>query len=141
MALPTVGGGQQLGDGNINEIRFESQIPYTTASTSATLTTDQISSGLILANQAASGAATYTLPTGTLLDAAWVNIRTNKKFDFTIVNISTVAAEDVTVAVGTGITAYGNLTVASNNAVTDISSATFRLVRTGVATYDLYRLS
>lgn len=141
MALPAVGGGQQFGDGNIAERAFQTQIPHVTATTSATLTVAQVVSGLIVANQGASGAATYTLPTGTLLDATLTNMKVNSFFDFTIVNISTTAAEDVTVAVGTGITAYGSLVVASNAAATDISSGTFRLVKTGTATYNLYRLT
>lgn len=109
--------------------------------TTTTLTAAEIVGGMITANQGAAGAATYTLPTGTLLAAALPStFAVGDSFDFTVTNISTVAAEDVTIQGGTGTTLKGSGAVASNNAATDISFATFRFVMTGTNTFDVYRV-
>jgi hypothetical protein len=55
--------------------------------------------------------------------------------------VSTVDAEDATIAVGTGWTLVGNVTIEANSATTKISSALFRARRTDTATWSLYRLS
>jgi hypothetical protein len=121
------------------------QVAPAAATTSTTLSGSALLNGLITANQGAAGAATYTLPLGTTLETAWValypDLAVNDAFDFSIVNISTVAAEDVTVATNTGWTLFGNVTVASNATTADISSATFRVRRTAANTFALYRLS
>lgn len=141
MAIPSVGGGQQIGDGNLTEVKLATQGTIATATVTATLTVTQVLAGIIRSNPGGSAAATYTLPTGTLLDATLTNAKVGSSVVFSINNISTDASEDVTVAVGTGITAYGNLFVASNAATTDKSSGRFQLTKTGTATYDLDRLS
>ena len=100
-----------------------------------------MASGFITANQGAAGAATYTFPTGTLLAAALpTSITTGDCFYFQAVNISTVAAEDVTFAGGTGTTLVGNATMASNAAVTDQAWATFLIRCTGYRTFSIYRV-
>ena len=141
MAIPSVGGGYQSTDGNQGEIKFGVQIAPATATTSAALTTTQLSTGIITINQGGGAATTLTLPTGTLMDAAYANLVTNNSIDIVFINVSTVGAEDATIAAGTGWTLVGNVTVASNAAVTDISSALFRARKTGTATWSLYRLS
>ena len=109
--------------------------------TSATLTAAEILGGLLTAAQGASGAATYTMPTGTDLQAALpTDFTTGDSFDFSIVNISTDAAEDVTVAGGVGTTAVGNMTIASNAAVGDQAWGTFRVRKTGTNAFSFYRI-
>ena len=141
MALPSVGGGYQLTDGNQNEMEFIPQAAPATASVTATLTVAQLAAGIITVNQAGAAACTLTLPTGALMDATFTNMQNNAAFDFSVINISTVDAEDATIAVGTGWTLVGNVTVAANSGVTQISSARFRARRTATATWTLYRLS
>ena len=141
MALPGVGGGYQLTDGNQNEMEFIPQVAPSTASVTATLTVAQLAVGILTVNQAGAAACTLTLPTGALMDATFTNMQNNASFDFSVINISTVDAEDATLAVGTGWTAVGNVTVAANSGVTTISSARFRARRTAAATWTLYRLS
>ena len=141
MALATVGGGYQLTDGNQNEMEFIPQVTPATASVTATLTVAQLATGIITVNQAGAAACTLTLPTGALMDATFTNMQNNASFDFSVINISTVDAEDATIAVGTGWTLVGNVTVAANSGVTQISSARFRARRTAAATWSLYRLS
>lgn len=111
----------------------------------ATITSAAILGGLITANQGGAAAATYTMPTGAVFAAVadpyfsggWP---IDYAIEFTIVNISTVAAEDVTVAGDTGMTAVGNMTIASNAAAADQAWGTFRVRKTGVATYSFYRV-
>ena len=121
------------------------QAAPTAMTTSATVASSAIISGLITANQGAAGAATYTLPTGAVFDAAVKAVlgtlmAANDAMDFTIVNISTNSAEDVTVAGATGMTAVGNMTVASNAAVTDQAWGTFRVRKTAAETFSFYRI-
>ncbi|MBK6594362.1 MAG: hypothetical protein IPG23_17605 [Burkholderiales bacterium] len=62
MALPSVGGGRQIGDGNINETPLGIQPAPQTATVTATLTAAQITGGIIVADTGTT-AATLTLPT------------------------------------------------------------------------------
>lgn len=140
MAIPSVGGGYQVGDGNLAEMQLETQIAPTALTTSVTLTAAQLSVGLLTSNQGAGGAPTYTLPTGTLMDATFTNCKVDSSFDFSLVNISTVAAEDATIAAGTDFTVVGSMVVASNAAATDKSAGRFRARRTATNTWVLYRI-
>ena len=117
------------------------KITVTAMTTTATVTVAAIIGGQITANQGAAGAATYTLPTGTVLAAALPSdFGVGDSLEFSITNISTNAAEDVTVAGDTGMTAKGSLIVAANSGVTELSFATFRIVNTGANTFDFYRI-
>ncbi len=112
--------------------------------TTTTLTAAEIIAGLLTANQGGGAAATYTMPLGTDLETALIaahpGLQNDDSFEFTIVNISTNAAEDVTVAGNTGTTAVGNMTIASNAAVADQAWGTFRVRRTGQNLYSFYRV-
>lgn len=134
MALPSVGGGYQLGDGNLNELQINESAAPQTATATATLTAAQILGNVLVANPSTS-AATYTLPTAAAIDAVLTNAKVGSTFDLYIVNIGT-SSGTVTLAVSTGVTDGGNALVAI--AVT--SSAHFRFRRTAEATYVAYRL-
>lgn len=109
--------------------------------TTTTLTAAEILGGLLTANQGAAGAASYTAPLGTDLAAALpTDFATGDSFDFTIVNISTNAAEIVTVVGNTGTTAVGNMTIAANGATTSQAWGTFRVRQTGSGTFSFYRI-
>lgn len=133
--------------GNAGVIFFRSAIlspqPAPAAlTTTATITVVQLFGRIITANQGASGAATYTTPTGTQIDNALPSsLLDSDSFELSITNISTDAAEDVTLAGGTGVTIIGNAVVASNAVATDQSAGTFRFRRTGAATYDVFRIA
>lgn len=114
----------------------------TAMTTSATVTVAALLGGIITANQGAAGAATYTLPTGTVFDAALPTTAiAGDSFDFAIVNISTNSAEIITVAGASGMVAKGNLTIAANNATTNKASGLFRIVKESASTFSFYRLS
>ena len=107
----------------------------------ATLSTPNILQGTIKCTPTA--AATYTMPTGATLAAALpTEFTTGDSLDFALVNIATNDTFDITVATAaSGTTMYGNLVVEANSATTKISSGIFRIVCSGAATYDVYRVS
>jgi hypothetical protein len=134
MALPSVGGGYQVGDGNLNELQINDSAAPQTATVTATLTAAQILGNVLVANPSTS-AATYTLPTGAAIDAVLTNAKIGSTFDLYIVNIGT-SSGTVTLAVSTGVSDGGNAVVA----VAITSSAHFRFRRTADATYVAYKL-
>lgn len=140
MALPNGAGGYQIGDGNTNEPVIQGI--GLTAFTGATvaLTTASLAGSLITLNGGTGGAVTATTPTAAAIDAAFPSIRTGSGFLVRICNISTVAAEDATLAGGTGVTIVGKAVVNSNDGATD-SGATFQFYRSGDAAYSVYRVS
>ncbi len=135
MALPSVGGGYQIGDGNVNEIQLLAAPAPQTATSTATLTAAQVTGEWLVANPSTS-AATYTLPTASALDAVLTNAKPGTTFDLFIVNTGTSSGA-VTLALGTGITDGGNALVA----VAVTSSALFRFRKTGDAAYVVYKIA
>ena len=91
--------------------------------------------GANLAGQLMSGnpgsAATYTLPTGTNMDAA-LDLGVNEAFDCSIVGFG---AGGITVATATGWTLVGSMAIAAG------VSGRFRVRKTAAATFTLYRLA
>jgi hypothetical protein len=140
MALPNSGGGYQFTDGNTNEIIMGVQAAPQTATTTATLTVAQITGG-ILVGTAGTGAVTYTLPTATAIDAVFTNAKVNSTFELTVINLGT-SSGIITMAVGTGITAVGNLLVAITGSAAGVGGAAqFLFRKTGDAAYSLYRIA
>lgn len=135
MALAQVGGGYQVGDGNVNEIRLGASAAPQTATSTATLTVAQILGNVLVANPSTS-AATYTLPTASAIDAVLGNAKVGSTFELAIVNTGT-SSGTVTLSMGTGITDGGNAAVAT--AIT--SSALFRFRKTGDAAYAVYKIA
>jgi hypothetical protein len=140
MALPTIGGGQQIGDGNLNEVLLGFNAAPQTATATATLTVTQIINGLLVGSPSTS-AASYTLPTAALIDATLTNAKVGSTFDLTIVNLGTSSGL-ITVVVGTGITAVGNLVIAITGSAAGVGGAAqFRFRKTGDAAYTVYRIA
>jgi hypothetical protein len=140
MALPTIGGGQQIGDGNLNEVLLSFNAAPQTATATATLTVTQIINGLLVGNPSTS-AASYTLPTAALIDATLTNAKVGSTFDLTIVNLGTSSGL-ITVVVGTGITAVGNLVIAITGSAAGVGGAAqFKFRKTGDAAYTVYRIA
>lgn len=135
MALPNGAGGVQIGSGNRNETIMSFGAAPQTATSTATLTAAQVVGGMLLANPSTS-AATYTLPTAALIDAAVPNATVGSTFDLSIVNIGT-SSGTVTLSMGTGITDGGNAAVA----VAITSSALFRFRKTAEGAYTVYKIA
>lgn len=140
MALPAVGGGYQYTDGNLNEQVMETQTDPQTATATATLTVAQITGGLLVGNPSTS-AASYTMPTATAIDAVMTNMKTSSCFLLNVVNIGTSSGV-ITMVVGTGITAVGNLVVAITGSAAGVGGAAqFLFRKTGTAAYSVYRIA
>ena len=140
MALPSVGGGYQNTDGNQNEQTIGTQAAPQTATATATLSVAQITGGLLVGSPSTT-AASYTLPTATLIDATMTNMKVNSTFRLNIINLGTSTGL-ITVVVGTGITAVGNLVVAITGSAAGVSGAAeFVFRKTDTAAYSVYRVS
>jgi len=107
------------------------QMTVTAKTATATLTAAELLGGFIDGTPTA--AATYTLPTATLMVAALNQGGIGNAIEFTIKN-SASGAYAITVAAGTGGTEKGTMTIAQNN------TKRFLLIVTGSTTYDVYSL-
>lgn len=135
MAIPNGAGGYQVGAGNRAETTLGYAAAPQTATATATLTAAQVVGGMLVANPSTS-AATYTLPTAALIDAAVPNATIGSTFDLYLVNTGTSSGA-VTLATATGLTDGGNAFVA----VAVTSSAMFRFRKTADAAYTVYKVA
>ena len=74
---------------------------------------------------------TVTMPTGSTMDTLISWATNNIGFDFSVIN---TASGTITMAVNTGVTSLGALTIATG------TSAQFRIRRTALSTYIMYRI-
>ena len=140
MALPSVGGGYQFTDGNTNELEIDTQAAPQTATSTATLTTTQVLGGLLVVDPTTT-ASSLTMPTATAIDAVMTNMKVNSTFRLTVINLGTSTGL-VTMVVGTGITAVGNLVVAITGSAAGVGGAAqFLFRKTGTAAYTVYRVA
>lgn len=130
MALPNGAGGYQLGAGNLTEIVLGTQTTPTAEVAAATLTAAELATGIITFNGTAGA---LTVPLGTDLDAAFPSMKVDSSFDFVIIN--TDASDAATVTANTGCTLVGVAAVAA------VTSAMWRVRKTGEATYVFYRIA
>jgi hypothetical protein len=133
MALPSVGGGYQFNDGNLNELKVSVAAAPTTAVDSVTLTAAQITNGIILGSP--STTAAYTLPLASDLDALLTNSKVGTVFDFRVINVT--GSGVITVTTNTGWTLVGLMTI--TNAAGTVRA--FRARDTGDGTWTLYAIS
>jgi hypothetical protein len=140
MALPNSGGGYQFTDGNTNEIVMGVQAAPQTATTTVTLTAAQVTGGVLVGTAGAS-AVSYTMPTAAAIDAVFTNAKVNSTFDLTVINLGTSSGV-ITMVVGTGITAVGNLLIAITGSAAGVGGAAqFLFRKTGDAAYTVYRIA
>lgn len=135
MALPNGAGGYQVGDGNLNEVLLGYEATPLTATSTATLSVEQVTGGLLVANPS-STAAVYTLPTAALIDGTVSSAKVGSTFDLSVVNTGT-SSGTVTLATATGLTDGGNAFVV----VPVTSSALFRFRKTGDAAWTVYKVA
>ena len=128
--LPNGAGGYQLGDGNLTEVNLSTSPVPTAYTAAATVTTLDLSGGLIVYTSAST--ADLTLPTVTVVNADISSAKINSAFDVALVATSTGVP---TIVVGTGWTLVGS------GAGVASKSVLFRAVKTGEATYNLYRIA
>lgn len=147
MAINTTIDSQQLASKIIDlQSGLRTQPAPAAKTVSTTLTAAEMLTGIITGNQAGGAAATYTLPTGTAWETALLarfgSVSNDDAFDFYVINLSTVAAEDITIAAGTGWTLVGSALVIEQAAGNPGgSNGHFRARRTAANTYTLYRVA
>jgi hypothetical protein len=135
MALPSVGGGRQFGDGNLNETVIGSvPEPIVLSTGNFTLTAEQLTNGLILGSPG-TGASAYTLPTGAVLDSLLTNAKVGSSFELVVLNVNGSGSGIITMTTSTGWTLVGLMTVVA----TAGTAQAFRARRTGDGTWVLYR--
>lgn len=138
MAIPTVGGGYQFNDGNLNEVKLTVAQAPTTAADSATLTVAQLTNGIIIGTPTTTAA--YTLPLAADVDASLTNAKIGSTFDFRVINTTTAGVITVTTNTGWSIGSGGSqglMTVAA----TAGTVRSFRARKTGDGTWALYAIS
>lgn len=121
----------------------ETQQGAPTAKTvSSTLTAAQILAGIITVNQGAGATSAQQLPDATAMDAGFPTFAAGDAFDFSVINTSTVDAEDASITTNTGWALVGSMDLQAHNALASgSSSGRFRARKTGTAAWTLYRLS
>lgn len=132
MAIPSVGGGYQFNDGNLNELKVSVAAAPATATDSPTLTATQLTNGIILGSP--TGGTAYTLPLAADLDTLMTNAKVGTTFDFRVINIT--GSGTITVTTNTGWTLVGLMTIIAAGAV-----RAFRARKTGDGTWTLYAIS
>ena len=138
MAIPSVGGGYQFNDGNLNEVKVSVAAAPTTATDSATLTVAQLTNGIIIGTPTTTAA--YTLPLAADLDTALTNAKVGTTFDFRVINTTTAGV--ITMTTNTGWTigtsgSQGLMTIAA----TAGTVRSFRARRLGDNSWALYAIS
>lgn len=134
MALPVSGAGYQVGDGNENGVLFYVQ-PAPVAFTTDPAATPAQLAGIAMFIGTPAGAINFTLPTVAALELAYPSMgeKANTAFEFVLINTT---ANAITVVTNTGWTVTGGGSVAVSSA-----SARFLARKTGVGTWQLYRLA
>jgi len=135
MALPGIGYGYQVGDGNINEPQLIKLGNVQTAAGTATLTVTQILNGLLVGNPSTSAAA-YTYPTAAAIDTALNVPPVGTAFRLNIINLGTSSGV-ITLTASTGVTLSGLATLAVTGTATCSAEVTF--VKTADGAYTAYR--
>jgi len=132
-------------DPNVKQWRMENGVqPTPTAKTVAvTLTAAELLTGIITGTHTAGATQAYTLPTGTLMDAA-TSFETNEYFDWTLINLSAAAADTITVTAGAGHTVEGTMICQSAHSSTGLvhgNGLRLRTRKTAANTFVTYRLA
>ena len=109
--------------------------------TSATLTAAEVITGIITVNQGGGANSALQLPAGSTMDTAFPDFSSGDAFDFSVVNISTNAAETASITTNTGLTLVGNMLLAANTAVTANSQGRFRGIKIGAGTWTFCRIA
>jgi len=138
MAIPSVGGGYQFNDGNLNEVKLSVAAAPVTATDSATLTAAQLINGILLGSPTTTAA--YTLPLASDLDAVLTNAKVGSTFDFHVINVT--GSGVITMTTNTGWTigssgSQGLMTIAATAGTT----RGFRARRLGDNSWALYAIS
>jgi len=138
MALPSIGGGYQFNDGNLNEVKMSVAPAPAAATDSATLTVAQIINGILIGTPTTTAA--YTLPLATDVDQALTNFKVGSTFDFRVINTTTAGVITMTTNTGWSIGTSGSQGLMTIAATAGTVRA-FRARKLGDASWALYAIS
>jgi hypothetical protein len=119
------------------------QVTPSAETVAVTLTAAELLTGLVTGTHAAGATAAYTLPTGTLLDAAGAFL-VDEYFDWTLINLSAAAADTITVTAGADHTVVGTMICQSAHSTTGLihgNALRLRTRKTAANTFVSYRLA
>jgi hypothetical protein len=137
MALPNGAGGYQVGVGNVSEPNIVAIPAPESVAATATLTAAQVLNGILLVGSGATAAQTYTLPTVALLENDLRNSdKVGTSFQFSVVNLGTASGTAI-IAVGTGWTITGSLTMT----IPITTGAAMVARKSGEGAWTLYRVA
>lgn len=111
---------------------FDTQATPIAKTADATLTVAELRTGIITATSAS--AVALTLPTGTVLEAAFTNLPADASFDWSVINLGSSSGAVTMTAAASGSTYVGAAAVAI------ATSALFRTRKTGLRTFVTYRV-
>jgi hypothetical protein len=138
-------GGNVAVAGNLSVagLQFGTQAAPVAKTVTGTLTAANLLVGIITVNQGAGEISTQTLPTGTQMEAALpATFGVDSYFDFSIINTSTVDAEDAALASpGASFTIVGSADIPAHSGITIPSSARYRVRKTATNTFVAYRIA
>jgi hypothetical protein len=134
MTIGTIGGGYQVGDGNLAEVTLSVIPAPATATATATLTAAQLTNGILLGSPGSS-ATSYTLPTVAALEVALGNAKVGSSFPVSVVNVDGSGSGVITMVTNTGWTLVGLMTVAAPAGTAQL----FLARKSGDGTWVLYR--
>lgn len=110
--------------------------------TSTTLTTAEIAKFIITVNQGGAATSALQLPLASSMDTDFATLTTDDSIDVSIINISTVDAEDASITTNTGWTLVGSMDFHAYSAAGSLnSSGVLRLRKTGTGAWTAYRIS
>jgi hypothetical protein len=118
------------------------QVTPNAETVAVTLTAAELLTGLVTGTHAAGATQAYTLPTGTLLDAAGTFL-VDEYFDWTLINLSAAAADTITITAGTDHTVVGTMICQSAHSSTGLihgNALRLRTRKTAANTFVSYRL-
>jgi hypothetical protein len=119
------------------------QVTPSAETVAVTLTAAELLTGLVTGTHAAGATQAYTLPTGTLLDAAGTFL-VDEYFDWTLINLSAAAADTITITAGADHTVVGTMICQSAHSSTGLvhgNALRLRTRKTAANTFVSYRLS
>lgn len=122
----------QRGDGNVNRLITGIQKEPVAVTDTDTLTVNQLTNGIVLATP--TSAATYTLPTGVLMDSTTGIRKAGAAIDFSIINTS--STYDITLVTSAGFTLGGGAATISAG-----TSGAFKARRTGDNSWTVYHIN
>lgn len=136
----TLDGVSQIKCDKSTEVVYGTQPSPADVGGTGTVTVTQLFTGLLSSDPA--GAATWTLPTNALIQAAWRGTpAAGDCFDFYVINKAN-ADEPITIAAGSGGSTDGNMVVEYYvGTALNSGSAHFRLRIDSASAYTVYRLA